>query len=63
MTSTPLKMCLDIATDMNEVLNTVLGDASDTDVDLEYGKNVCNEVSNWDDESLFLFCLSNLVFR
>ena len=62
MTSTPLKMWLDTATNVDGVLSAVLGDASDTDVDLECGRDVCNGFSNWDNESLFLFCLSNLAF-
>ena len=62
MTSTPLKMCLDTATNVDGVLSAVLGDASDTDIDLEYGRDVCNGFSNWDNESLFLLCLSNLAF-
>ena len=46
MVSTPLKMCVGTAIDMNGILNTILSDASDTDIDLGHEKNVCNEVSN-----------------
>ena len=31
-----LKMCLDRATDINEIFNTVTGDSSDADIDLGY---------------------------
>ena len=31
-----LKMCLDTATDMNEIFNIVPGDNSDDDIDLEF---------------------------
>ena len=55
-------MCVDTAIDMNEILNTLLSDASDADIDLAHEKNVYNEVSNWDNESLFLLCLRNLLF-
>lgn len=60
---TTLKMCVDTAIDMNEILNTLLSDASDADIDLAHEKNVYNEVSNWDNESLFLLYLRNLLFR
>ena len=46
---------------MKEIFNTVLGDASDADIDLVYERNVYNTVSNWDDETLFLLYLRNLL--
>lgn len=46
---------------MKEILNIVLGDASDADINLVYEKNVYNTVSNWDNETLFLLYLRNLL--
>ena len=60
-----LKMDINTAIVMNEILDTVLGDDSDGDIDLGYEKNVYNEVSGWDNKSmflLFLFYLKNLLF-
>ena len=55
MASTPLKMCAYTATDMNEILNAVLSDATDTDIDLGHDKNVYNEVSNWNMKAYSFF--------
>ena len=49
-----LKICLDTVTDMNETLNTVPGDNSDTDIDLGYEKNFHSELSDYDNESLYI---------
>lgn len=46
---------------MKEILNIVLGDASDAGIGLVYEKNVYNTVSNWDNETLFQLYLRNLL--
>ena len=40
-----LKMGLNTTIDLNEILDTALGDDSDADIELGYEKNVYNEVS------------------
>ena len=59
-------MCLDTATDMNETLNIVIGDNSDTVIDFGYEKNFHIGLSDDDNENLYILlfplCLRNLLF-
>ena len=47
-------MCLDTVTDMNETLNVVAGANFDAVIDLGYEKNFHNELSDYDNESLYI---------
>ena len=47
-------MCLDTATDMNETLNIVIGDNSDTVIDFGYEKNFYIALSDDDNENIYI---------
>ena len=56
---------LDTAIDKDWILNAVLADAFDADIDLGYGENVGDGVSDWGNGGrclLFLLYLRGLLF-
>ena len=53
------KMCLDTVTDMNEIL-TIPCDNFDTDIDLGCEKNFHNELSDYDNKSMYIPIVSTL---
>ena len=56
---------LDTAVDGDWILNAVLADAFDADIDLGYGENVGDGVSDWGNGGpclLFLLYLRGLLF-
>ena len=52
-------MCLDTVTDMNEIL-TIPCDNFDTDIDLGCEKNFHNELSDYDNKSMYIPIVSTL---
>ena len=55
------EICLDTATGMTEILDTLLGYNSDTDIDLGgHEKNFYNELSDCDNESLYMSSVPTL---
>ena len=53
-------MCLDTATDMNETLNIVIGDNSDSVIDFGYDKNFHIGLSDDDNENLYITIVPTL---
>ena len=50
-----LNICIGTAIDMNKILSTVLGDNSDADIDLGCEKKNYSELSDCDNEGLYIF--------